>query len=249
MLQLQLTEYGIDKMNTVLVEPNLYFDIQSLKANYYTTPMVTKELVKATDLGFSSLDGYVTSVTYNSNSKSIMIQAIFPADLPISKLNGVGLFDSAGKMIGFASHGQIVDYTGGTMRYFFWISLLNQNNELLDINKVQLVLPNNQVVHHTYQFDAGTNWMVRHHLQTPIVNFTIYNADYTQINPNDYIATANVGYLAFDFKGEVKAGFVSIIGEGLSMSMRGESINIIENKDDVFKVNSDIPWIVGALLN
>jgi len=164
-------------------------------------------------------------------------------------LNGVALYDASDMMIGFASHGQVVDYTGGALRYFFWISLLNQNNELLDISKVQLVLPDNKVVHHTYQFDLGSHWMVRHHLQTPIVNFTIYNADYTQMDPSEYIATANVGYLAFDFKGLTKAGFVSVIGEGLSMSMRGESINIIENNDDVFKVNSDIPWIIGALLN
>jgi len=74
MLQLQLTEYGINKMNTVLVEPNLYFDVQSLKANYYTIPMDSKVLKTATKIELSTLDGFVTSVTYNDTSKSIMIQ-------------------------------------------------------------------------------------------------------------------------------------------------------------------------------
>lgn len=249
MLQLQLTEYGINKMNTVLVEPNLYFDIQSLKANQYTIPMNEKKLRTQTKLELSNLDGYVTSVTYNDTSRSIMIQGIFPAGLPETKLNGVALYDASDNMVGFATHGRVVEYTGGTLRYFFWLSLLNQNNQLLDINKVQLVLPENKVVHQTYQFDQGSNWMLRHHLQTPIVTFTVYNSDYTQMDQNEYICTANVGYLAFDFKGSTKAGYVSVIGEGFSMSMRGESINIIENKDDVFKVNSDIPWIIGSLLN
>ena len=69
------------------------------------------------------------------------------------------------------------------------------------------------------------------------------------MNPNEYTATVYVGFILISFKGNLKAGYVSVIGEGYSMSVRGESINKVEKSTEYFKVNTDIPWIVGTLLN
>jgi hypothetical protein len=249
MLQLRFTNYGLAKLNNVLVEPNTFFDIKSIKGNWYGAELDDKTLMDSITLPMPVLDGYVNSAQYNPDPKSITIQAIFPKDLPIVNMNGVGLFDSSDKMVAYAIHPVYVRYSGTVLRYLFWISMFNQNNEMLNDDKVQIVLPDNQVVHHTYSFVAGTQWLVKHHLDTPFVNFNVFDSDYKLISPERYEAIMNTGYIYLDFKGAIQSGFVSVIGEGFSFSIKGDSIDRVAFPDATFSVNSDIPWIVGTLLD
>ena len=250
MLSLELTSYGIDKINNSIIDSSYFLDIAKIKGNYWLSEVSRDSLKNAVDLPTPLIEGYVNTVNYDRINNAIAIQGILFPEQSFCELNAIGLFDNDDNMVAFILHRAPIKYEGQLIRYFCWMPILSQNGSSFDPDNLRIVLPKNQVVHQTYTFEEGSVWMVRHHLQTPLVNFTLYDRLNQYIPDSEYDAFANPGNLSIIFKnGKSKAGYCSIIAEGFAMSHQGKTLSKYDPNNVEYIVDDPTTWAASMIID
>lgn len=249
MLRMELTDYGIRKVNESIIDSSKYLDVSKIKGNNYLSEFTVAEMRKMEDLPYPILHGQVISMNYDHNNKAIGIQAIIEPGQGFAEINAIGFFDSHNKMIGFIIHRSFIKYDNQLLRYFTWFPILSQDGAAFNTDNIRIILPKNQVVHQTYTFKDGNTWIIRHYLQTPLVNFTLYDRLNQYIPDSDYEAFANPGKLIIHFKNGVeKAGYCSIIAEGFTFSHTGEQLTELDPNKVNYMLTKPGTWIGSMLI-
>jgi len=244
-----ITPKGVDAINNAIASNGVFLTVTKAKLNNSAVSIPVQSVL--TDLPAPIFDGYINSVIYDNNNKALVIQAIFDGEHPEFQYNSVGIYDHEDNLLFYSrEHRPIVFFSRMVIRYYIWIPLY-QN--ITDFSNVRIMLPENKVVHHVYEFSVESMyWRAQHNLLTPFVQFQVYDWHGQIIPQSEYNSYVTPGFVHIAFKTKGYRGFISVIGEGYSMSiMQGEFSETLSNPYSNYETQGDdnIPWITGTLLD
>jgi len=248
MIQGVITQEGLRAINNAISSNGVFLTLVTAKLNNAAAPIPTNEEI--TDLPLPSHNGYINSVTYDEVNQGLIIQAIFDKPAPLFQYNSCGIYDHKDRLLFYSKqHVPMIYHQSTTLRYYFFIPLYNNISRF---DNIRIILPENKVVHHVYEFkEPSIYWKAQHNLLTPFVQFTVYNSQGQVIKEDQYEAYVTPGFVHVTFK-ENTSGFISVQGEGYSMSiLQGEQdLESLEaNAEYESAVDDDIKWITGTLLS
>jgi len=245
----KMTEQGIKAINNAISSNGVFLTLSEAKLNNSQAPLPADNM---TDLPLPSISGYVNSVTYDQSNKGLIIQCIFDTESPVFTFNSCGVYDNKHNLLFYSDEHHPMQYsTEITLRYYFYIPLYQQ---LSTFDNIRVILPQNKVVHHVYEFSVeSVYWKAQHNLLTPFIQFKVFDIHGQVIKESEYEAYVTPGTLQIIFH-EKKQGYISLQGEGHSISTIQGEINVddLNNSaatDYESAVYDDIPWLYGMLLS
>jgi len=245
----KITDQGLRAINNAISSNGVFLTLSEAKLNNSIAPLPKDNL---TDLPLPSISGYVNSVTYDQANQGLIIQCIFDTPAPVFQYNSCGVYDNKGNLLFYSIEHVPMTYSSSTtLRYYFFIPLYK---DLDTFDNVRIILPQNKVVHHVYEFSVeSVYWKAQHNLLTPFIQFTVYDINGQVIKEDQYEAYVTPGALHIVFK-EKRQGYISLQGEGYSISTIQGEINLddLQNSaatDYESATYDDIPWLYGTLLS
>ena len=243
-----ITEKGIDAINNAIASNGVFLTVTRAKMNNSAVPIPK---TKITDLPAAVFEGYINSVTYDKINNALIIQAVFDGEHPEFKYNSIGIYDHEDNLLFYSKeHQPVIFFSNMVVRYYVWIPLYK---DISDFANVRIMLPENKVVHHVYEFDVESMyWKAQHNLLTPFVQFQVYDRHGQIIPQTEYDSYVTPGFVHISFRNTGYRGFISVMGEGYSMSiMQGQFSEVLSNPYTDYQTQGDdnIPWITGTLLD